>query len=506
MFCNQCGKELKEDSSFCPECGTKIIKEEVEQKRIVESGKKKGRGCFWGIAIVLIAIGGFLFLSRKTPMDIVKGGYLGSYNSITIEELLETDKWSEEERTIDGNQVKCVVAEMKTGARLVFWSQDKWDSFEVYQMETPDGDITDKNSMGFMVDLLYFKFSQDHPEKGIKVDSERLNGWSLFASMVENNSYKGKVGEIAEVENGYMYDMEMQDYLDSIIYEDTMSKLGLEQEKYEGGTSYEYSDEKNVLELSFVDKDGFSVWGEANYTEDSFVEVSLDISGIRQEAPSYMGIRLGDNIDKVVEVLKEYDDLKLLSDEEEELASWDVRKVVYSCGIDQIIEFWCSLDTGAVYDMTYITRISAVSLASEGYCFTGEDKLILPVKGYKAEMELEKSDEPEQEEAPKKEVEETGNIDTSLFEECIHDYGYMGYESEMYIYFTGISGDQLEFYIADELGVVNWYTATITNENTALYEKGDHVILFEFIDQYSFSVTGEVDGYPLSGPYSAMIG
>ena len=32
MFCSHCGKEIRDDASFCPECGTPVYRKDETQK------------------------------------------------------------------------------------------------------------------------------------------------------------------------------------------------------------------------------------------------------------------------------------------------------------------------------------------------------------------------------------------------------------------------------------------------------------------------------------------
>lgn len=100
----------------------------------------------------------------------------------------------------------------------------------------------------------------------------------------------------------------------------------------------------------------------------------------------------------------------------------------------------------------------------------------------------------------------TNEIDTSIIEEYLHESGYWGNESEVEIYFEAIYDEnKLDFCIVYESGMVEGYTATITSENTAVYESGDDVFLIEFEDFYEFYATGEIGGCELSGSYVAMV-
>ena len=73
MFCSKCGKELQDDTSFCPSCGNKVgenapavsqpVKvmldptEAMPEKKVVDSSKSlQGQGKTLGLILIIVSI------------------------------------------------------------------------------------------------------------------------------------------------------------------------------------------------------------------------------------------------------------------------------------------------------------------------------------------------------------------------------------------------------------------------------------------------------------------
>ncbi|MCI7531417.1 MAG: zinc-ribbon domain-containing protein [Lachnobacterium sp.] len=93
MFCSKCGKELPENSVFCPQCGTNV-KGNLFENSLAEQKERKPSGTLIKtiatIAVILIAIRCFVgWLSNPDYEQMVKSGKLQNYNyGETIEESL----------------------------------------------------------------------------------------------------------------------------------------------------------------------------------------------------------------------------------------------------------------------------------------------------------------------------------------------------------------------------------------------------------------------------------
>ena len=71
MYCRRCGKQLSEDSRFCPNCGERveIIEESkhVEPEIVQTNEEKEPRGPWKGFAIAGLAIGIFSIIGCMIP-------------------------------------------------------------------------------------------------------------------------------------------------------------------------------------------------------------------------------------------------------------------------------------------------------------------------------------------------------------------------------------------------------------------------------------------------------
>ena len=62
MFCSQCGKEIADNSKFCPECGKAI-------ETIDDDEDGKGFYVFWIIIILVIVIAIYFFFIHESPEE-----------------------------------------------------------------------------------------------------------------------------------------------------------------------------------------------------------------------------------------------------------------------------------------------------------------------------------------------------------------------------------------------------------------------------------------------------
>lgn len=102
MFCPKCGKEVKDDARFCPECGAKFIASNIQEINEVEVcqrsivNKKNSKKIFkWilGIIATILVIMIFIGVSdnnkKNKHITLVKSGYLGEFTDATVDEILD---------------------------------------------------------------------------------------------------------------------------------------------------------------------------------------------------------------------------------------------------------------------------------------------------------------------------------------------------------------------------------------------------------------------------------
>ena len=74
MFCEKCGKELPQESTFCENCGAKVSKQEMEIPKILKENPLKNIPkkylAIGGVGIALLAIFIFAMANRKTVINL----------------------------------------------------------------------------------------------------------------------------------------------------------------------------------------------------------------------------------------------------------------------------------------------------------------------------------------------------------------------------------------------------------------------------------------------------
>lgn len=56
MYCKNCGKEIEDDSSFCPYCGSSVNKKIVVESKATKGDKGNSENCFGAIGFVVSVI------------------------------------------------------------------------------------------------------------------------------------------------------------------------------------------------------------------------------------------------------------------------------------------------------------------------------------------------------------------------------------------------------------------------------------------------------------------
>lgn len=56
MYCKNCGKEIEDDSSFCPYCGSSVDKKIVVESKATKGDKGNSENCFGAIGFVVSVI------------------------------------------------------------------------------------------------------------------------------------------------------------------------------------------------------------------------------------------------------------------------------------------------------------------------------------------------------------------------------------------------------------------------------------------------------------------
>ena len=56
MYCKNCGKEIEDDSSFCPYCGSSVNKKIVVESKATKGDKGNSENCFGAIGFIVSVV------------------------------------------------------------------------------------------------------------------------------------------------------------------------------------------------------------------------------------------------------------------------------------------------------------------------------------------------------------------------------------------------------------------------------------------------------------------
>ena len=69
MYCKNCGKEIEDDSSFCPYCGSSVNKKIVVESKATKGDKGNSENCFGAIGFVVSVVA--VFYSRYISANLI---------------------------------------------------------------------------------------------------------------------------------------------------------------------------------------------------------------------------------------------------------------------------------------------------------------------------------------------------------------------------------------------------------------------------------------------------
>jgi len=215
MFCSECGTKNKKDSLFCENCGHKLEESIPEKKVSKETNKKNNIKTYIIIGLIIILLGGYLFVDSMFSPKKVAEGYFEAlvnydadklYNFLDLEEsefttkkifkeLTKKDPENEEidvinysfekiEKAKDGMSATATFKYLLEGAKesetytinlvkskdkklLLFdnWkiNTNKYEIVENYEFEIPTG--SELTIQGIKVDKKYLKEKEDNIDK-----------------------------------------------------------------------------------------------------------------------------------------------------------------------------------------------------------------------------------------------------------------------------------------------------------------------------------------------------
>jgi len=241
---------------------------------------------------------------------------------------------------------------------------------------------------------------------------------------------------------------------------------------------------KDIEELGFevTDREAAACNGDVRIQYDDNKIVRIAIEGEPDEMPSFHGVTIG---------MKEEEAAAKLSDTYQETPGEALTFLnLYEAGKIQL-----EAENGSVFRIIYLAmsdeevEMARLQVESDEYIFPDSDKR------YLSDEEVIKSIENEIGGA------QQSNIDTSFIAGYVAEAGYYSADSGLYIYINEISGNHVDFMLADEMSVLDWFTGTIVDKNTMQYSGEQGNITIKFNGNYSFKITGNIGEFILDGTY-----
>lgn len=295
MFCRKCGSEVEEEWKVCPNCGNSLNDSSKSNEGYIDNSmkgamvdtkpkKSRKKKIFVVIGIVLVVLIALLFLLEEDSDDkkeFVQTGYLGTYDTIEVQEVLEwyasDGEWGEGE----SKDSKAYIVEYKAkDFVLQFKLQEEEKKFHVSGLIDMGENITEAIDIKQHLDEIYSAYLSENPDSGIEVDTslkcDTLQGY--FGPVKKNDG---------KIENEKIANMDFAELIGKS--ESDLKKIGLkESDEYIG-----YGALGGDVCVSCTD-------GKVDM---------IMITGSEKATPSFHGVRIGMDEKEAYEKLsKNYDE------------------------------------------------------------------------------------------------------------------------------------------------------------------------------------------------------
>ncbi len=322
--------------------------------------KSKRKKCVFLVLVVLFVVviavlGKVLFdsMQKNKALDLVQNGYMGDFNMVTTKEVLDdyprdqgTQKWEAEVEEI--NDEKRIVVKYSYNDRvcLTFLPDKQGETYKVYSIKGDDGEMIEPNLFSASIYTMYKNYMERHPEKGVNAiyDSGDLD--------------VGRKGNLQKVENGELYDVDMESYLNELYFISTVEQLHLEETDTDDifGDETAYESNQGNLYISLKDTNIFD-------DEDNIATVQMIVRGSRNMAPAFCGIRMGDDVNEAKEIM-ESKGFQMKSDNEVERR---IKEMEFESDANDIVCIRYRENTGALYWLSYTKEVKLSELEQYGY-------------------------------------------------------------------------------------------------------------------------------------------
>ncbi len=322
--------------------------------------KSKRKKCVFLVLVVLFVVviavlGKVLFdsMQKNKALDLVQNGYMGDFNMVTTKEVLDdyprdqgTQKWEAEVEEI--NDEKRIVVKYSYNDRvcLTFLPDKQGETYKVYSIKGDDGEMIEPNLFSASIYTMYKNYMERHPEKGVNAiyDSGDLD--------------VGRKGNLQKVENGELYDVDMESYLNELYFISTVEQLHLEETDTDDifGDETAYESNQGNLYISLKDTNIFD-------DEDNIATVQMIVRGSRNMSPAFCGIRMGDDVNEAKEIM-ESKGFQMKSDNEVERR---IKEMEFESDANDIVCIRYRENTGALYWLSYTKEVKLSELEQYGY-------------------------------------------------------------------------------------------------------------------------------------------
>ena len=293
MYCKNCGKEMEENSRFCPHCGTENTSATGESSKpaapVKKGERKKKKPLIIAIAaaVILLVLGIAVFSGGDSSQSegeqliaMVQNGYLGNYDTVTIKEVLEYMDADAEWNAGEATSGECYIVECKEDDITIQFSIDRLEeeSFRVTFVEAVGIESSaEAYDVKLYLDGLYQLYANAYPGKGLLIDTS-----------TSNDTLTGHIGPVREVKGTDAPTIEstmkdLAEYAD-FTEDELIQELGYEKNEY--GI---YPNEEHINFLLSTDGKIYAI--QLNKPED--MEMSL------------CGVKLQDSVEEADAILKE---------------------------------------------------------------------------------------------------------------------------------------------------------------------------------------------------------
>lgn len=223
--------------------------------------------------------------STDSSIKIVQQGYLGNYDTVSVQSVLENyapgGEWGESE--LNDGQDYIVEYKQPDTLTLRFKKENGKQDFVVSGMEFVGENISVGLEIKQYLDLIYEEYRKKYPDQGLVIDK------SLSNNTLEWN--EGPVKSVEDVQEGAWYSIDLEEYAGYTLEQLKKEAPDLHEKKIDSFQEQQwlvYADSQNIVTFSFMDEDCLGL---------------VTVCGNSKNSPSILGIRIGDDKDQVLEKL-----------------------------------------------------------------------------------------------------------------------------------------------------------------------------------------------------------